>query len=256
LQQCYTTDSTPPCSRCRRLGITCAGFGQQRFKFKDEGQRLALANEPTTTACKNDISNINGLVIVAAPSNGLANGLTRLTSAFVSNLDPSTDISIQLTWNFGDFLCDVPPRLGTNEALDAASEALVSSYAYFLAGGVGVTPEVLLKHSKALSALRHCLDDPVKAYSSETLCSIMILMIVQVCIPNPPLLAVRCVLIYLKFFSFVDSNLPISHSVGAAEILKSRGFTGPKDEFKTKLLLALRGVVVRSCATMCTSLSH
>lgn len=185
MQQCYTTGPTPPCSRCRRLGITCAGFGRQRFKFKDESRRLTLANESSNTACKDDIGNCKGIAIAAAPSYGLANGLTRLTSAFVSNLDPSTDISIQLTWNFGEFLCDVPRRLGTNEALDAASEALVSSYTHFLAGGVGVAPDVLLKHSKALNALRQCLDDPVKAYSSETLCSIMILMIVQVCIPMP-----------------------------------------------------------------------
>ncbi|RDL40883.1 uncharacterized protein BP5553_00862 [Venustampulla echinocandica] len=223
-KKCSPTDSTPPCSRCRRLGITCVGFGQQRFKFKNEGQRLVLANRPSATPFKNDGCNLNGLAITAAPAYGLANSLTRLTSAFVSTVNPSTDLSIQLPWNFGYYLLDIPRRLGTNQALDAASEALVAAYRCFLAGR-GVAPNVLIKHSKALVALRQCLDDPVKAYSSETLCSIMVLMIVQL-------------------LSAPDIHITISHSVGAAQILKCRGHTGPKDKFENGLLHALRSTVV------------
>lgn len=37
----------------------------------------------------------------------------------------------------------------------------------------------------------------------------------------------------------------MSHSVGAAHILKSRGYAGPKDEFERILMLSLRGPVVR-----------
>ena len=37
----------------------------------------------------------------------------------------------------------------------------------------------------------------------------------------------------------------MSHSVGAAQILKSRGYSGPRNEFERILLLALRGPVVR-----------
>lgn len=37
----------------------------------------------------------------------------------------------------------------------------------------------------------------------------------------------------------------MSHTVGAAQILKSRGYSGPKDDFEEILLLALRGPVVR-----------
>ena len=39
-----------------------------------------------------------------------------------------------------------------------------------------------------------------------------------------------------------------SHSEGAARILKMRGFSGPRDEFESKLLLTLRGPVV---TTLC-----
>lgn len=74
----------------------------------------------------------------------------------------------------------VPRRLGINEALDAAADALVTSYTCFIAGSAVATSDVLIKHSNALSALRRVLDDPVKAQSSETLCSTMILLIVQV----------------------------------------------------------------------------
>ena len=36
----------------------------------------------------------------------------------------------------------------------------------------------------------------------------------------------------------------MSHSVGAAQILKSRGKSGPKNDFERLLLLSLRGPVV------------
>ena len=37
----------------------------------------------------------------------------------------------------------------------------------------------------------------------------------------------------------------VSHFAGAAQIVKARGFSGPKDEFERMLLLTLRGPVVR-----------
>ena len=127
-----------------------------------------------------NFEDFNQSVVVGSPSRSLANKLTRLISAFVSSIDESANINIQLPWNFGPFLSDVPCRLGTNEALDAASEALVTSYTHFITGDAEANPDVLTKHSMALGTLRRTLDDPVKAHSSETLCSTMILLIVQV----------------------------------------------------------------------------
>ena len=143
----------------------------------NEGKQLATTSKRSGT---NANSGEPSVIATSSPSPALANSLTRLISAFVSNIDPSADIKIQLPWNFGDFLSDIPRRLGTNEALDAASVSLVTSYTRFIAGDVLATPEVLVKHASALSVLRRTLDDPVKAYSSETLCSTMILIIVQV----------------------------------------------------------------------------
>jgi len=218
-KKCYTTYLKPPCARCHRLGIVCVGFGQQRFHFKDEGERLAVViGRPTTI--NNDAKEFNKLLVVAAPSSGLTNSLTKLTSAFVSNLNSPLDINVQLQWNFGDWLADVPCRLGTNEALDSASEALVAAYTRYLAGDTVACPDVLIKHSKALGALRQCLNDPVKAYSSETLSSILMLIVVQT--------------LAGLHHAFT------SHSTGAAAIMKGRGYAGPNDEFEHKLLSALR----------------
>ena len=120
----------------------------------------------------------------ALPANGLtrspSNSLTQLTLAFVDKVNPSIDVSFQLVGNFGAFLREVPRRLGTNESLDAASDLLVTAYTRYCAGHIEPDGEVLVKHSRALSALSTCLNDPVTAHSSETLCSIMLLLICQV----------------------------------------------------------------------------
>lgn len=107
--------------------------------------------------------------------------MTKLASAFAGRIDPTIDMRYQLLLNFGGYLADVPRRLGTNLALDAASDALVAAHTNFCSNGHFV-PEygLLAKYSQALNALRDVLDDRDKAYSSETLCAIMVLMIVQV----------------------------------------------------------------------------
>ena len=110
----------------------------------------------------------------------LNNPLSRLTAAFIEKISPVVDIRFQLLWNFGDYLADVPRRLGTSEALDAAADALVTAHGQLCAGDREASPTVLEKHCRALSALRHDLDDPVKVHTSETLCSIMLLMIYEV----------------------------------------------------------------------------
>lgn len=80
-------------------------------------------------------------------------------------------------------------------------------------------------------ALRSCLDDPVKATSTETLAAVLVLIICQ---------------------SYVGpGDLPWSgHVEGSAKILKARGLIGARegDEFENKILLSLRGCVVRSLA--------
>ena len=111
-----------------------------------------------------------------------------LASALVKRVDISVDVRFQLTLNFGGFLLDIPRRLGTSAALDAAAGSLVAAHARFCSGDRSLERDVLSKQSHALSTLRHDLNDSVKARSSETLCAIMALMIAQVRQPAcPPL---------------------------------------------------------------------
>lgn len=118
--------------------------------------------------------------------------MTKLASALVDKIDPTTDIRYQLVWNFGGFLADVPRRLGMSPALDAASDALIAAHTNFCSSGhPGLECELLAKYSHALNVLRDALDEPVKAHSSEALCAIMLLMIVQVC-KRTCLLVFRC----------------------------------------------------------------
>ena len=147
----------------------------------DEGQQLVVRNRKSNASDRRSSSTGSSeSQEIGTPQFELANTLTRLIAAFAFNIDDNTDIRIQLPWNFGPFLEDVPRRLGVNEALDAASTALVAAYTNFASGKVVASPDVITKHTNALSALRRCLNDPSKAYSSETLCSTMILIIVQV----------------------------------------------------------------------------
>lgn len=90
------------------------------------------------------------------------------------------DIRYQLIWNFGGFLQDVVCRLGTNDALDASSDALVATHKGFCAGYADPSPEQLVKYSRGLYTLRQAISDPGTVHSIETLCAIMILMITEV----------------------------------------------------------------------------
>lgn len=167
---------------------------------------------------------------------------TRLAAAFVERIYPLVDIRVQLLWNFGDFLEHIPCRLGTNAALDAASDALVAAHKRFCAGHRHPDPKLLAKHSRALHVLRHDLNDTVKAHASETLCAIMLLMITEVCTVQTPYdIEPNRV---SKILINPTKSLIASHPEGAARILKSRGLSGPRDEFERKLLLTLRGPVV------------
>lgn len=109
-----------------------------------------------------------------------------MTEALVNTIDPSLDISVQLAGNLCGFLHLVPSRLGTNKALDAATDALVTAYTNYRSGHRKADNIVLCKHSRALNELSSCLNDPVTAYSSETLCAIMLLLTCQVFDDLPP----------------------------------------------------------------------
>ena len=166
-----------PCPRCKRLGISCVGLGQQRYKFLNEGSNPTTASDITSVT---NVAKLRKRAPPLLPTYSPTNETTRLTSAFIDRINIFVDIRFQLLGNFGVYLADVPCRLGTNSALDAASEALVATHTWFCAGRLNPDRAVLAKYSHALFILRHDLDCSVKAHSSETLCAIMMVMIIQV----------------------------------------------------------------------------
>jgi hypothetical protein len=102
-----------------------------------------------------------------------------LGQRLVAAIKPQTDLRYNLAWAFGGYLVRIPQRLGVNEALDAAVDALVTAHQTF-AACKEITVSSLTKYSRALSALRRCLDDPLTAGTSETLCAVSVLLLVQV----------------------------------------------------------------------------
>lgn len=120
-------------------------------------------------------------VAQATPSSAPSNEKSHLTSALITLLDPSVGIEVNLLFNFGGFIIDIPRRLGSNAALDATSDAFVASFTGFRSGRREPDTKVLRLHGKALKALRSCLEERTTAQASETLCAIQLIMIYQVC---------------------------------------------------------------------------
>ena len=81
-------------------------------------------------------------------------------------------------WVYGIFLGEIPRRLGSNSALDAA----VNSFSLSLPvlHTKVVSGDMRAKYVEALAALRITLSDPALATSSSTLCAIFLLVVTQV----------------------------------------------------------------------------
>jgi hypothetical protein len=136
----------------------------------------------------------------------------------------TTDLKYNLAWTYGDYLEEIPRRLGKNDALDAATDALVSAHSSFCVDRT-ISIQALKMYSRALNTLVLYLDDPIKAQSPETLCAVSLLLTCQA-------------------FLGTQGSQWTGHAEGAAQILKAKKFSRPKDEFERRLLLSLRGPVV------------
>ena len=216
----------PSCKRCTRLGLECIGAGQKRFKFV-EGH-AAAARSSTKSSTLSDIlsqrsspdSDIHGLFRM--PSNES----TLLTIALVEKFHITYDLRYHLSWTYGDFLEAIPPRLGTNEALDTATASLLAAHAHLGSSQRHLTSiHTLSKYTTALTTLRRTLNDPVLAAQPETLCAIYLLLISQ---------------------SFIDAcaGLQTSHVQGAVQVLKARGKRDSESDFEKKVLISLRGPIL------------
>ena len=173
----------PACSRCTRLKIVCVGSGQQRYKFLEEdgisnssGKRsLTIRAAKPTTSSHSSRSSVS---LSRTPSSDEF----LLSSSLIVKLKVKDDLRYSLTWAYGAFFEEIPKRIGTNEALDTAVDALVYAHSKFGSSvhGASNDPECLGKYTHAVTTLRLCLDDPIKARETNTLAAVMLLLIVQV----------------------------------------------------------------------------
>jgi hypothetical protein len=148
----------------------------QRYKFKEEhGLRQSSSKEHVQKRCARLGEDSEAESPIASPSNNL----TVLAHAFVNAIKLTTNLKYNLAWAYGLYLEEIPARLGLNEALDASADALICAHQSFCVYRTS-SGEALMKYCRALSKLRNCLDDPVKASTSETLCAVSLLLICQV----------------------------------------------------------------------------
>lgn len=166
----------PRCSRCDRLDLSCVGAGVQRFKFKSHHDTQLVLTRPKPRASSSSEGSGRTESLSPVPTNAL----DRLLDEIVHVTSLRTSLRYNFVYAYGGFLLMVPRHLGINEALDASAEAVINAYTHFCRGGKVAAPDTLMLYSRGLKALRSCLDDPVKACATETLCAIMLLMICQV----------------------------------------------------------------------------
>ncbi|KAL4876448.1 hypothetical protein BJY04DRAFT_199981 [Aspergillus karnatakaensis] len=218
----------PACTRCARRGIECVGAGEKRWKFMEEGpnivakKRSSNSSSGSSSGSRTPPTDQQDMVRLI-PKNP-QNNATLLGQALVASYKGQTDLKYNLVWAYGGYLAMIPRHLGVNEALDAAVDSLVTAHRSFASRGE-VTITALSKYSKALGALRTCLNNPSTARSTETLCAVMVLMSTQHIVGPAE----------LKW---------TGHAEGAAKILKARKNCAPRDTFERILLLSLRGPVL------------
>ncbi|KAL7946766.1 hypothetical protein V8C42DRAFT_318742 [Trichoderma barbatum] len=211
--------ASPACSRCSRLNIPCVGCGQLRYKFKDQTDLQIERSSKKTRSRASPQSRAgtgSGGESPSSITSLVSNRDSARSGAFVSLLDindPSYDLSC-----YGGWFKDLPRRLGTNEALDAAVEAMVGFYPHLRRHEQSsLSRGSLFKYVNALQALRTCLNDPQKANKPETLCAVYVIMICQ-------------------GWTGRDSDQKISHGEGLAHLLDAAGSKQYPDPFEKSIL--------------------
>lgn len=155
--------------------IECSSDIAQKQQSRHSG-RCIVQKSSTSTTSNNAVELTASTASVTAP---LSNHLTVLAQALAAAMARETDLRYHLSWAYGAYPNMVPCRLGMNEALDNAIDALVVTHMGFSCSRE-ISMESLAKYSRALAALRKCLDDPDLAVASETLCAVSLLLIIQV----------------------------------------------------------------------------
>ncbi|CAK7221679.1 hypothetical protein SEUCBS140593_004647 [Sporothrix eucalyptigena] len=170
---------------------------------------------------------------MASPS---GNAQTIIVHRLVTALqvsDPRFDLSV-----YGNFLKDIPQRLGSSPALDAAASAMAASlplvgkqqgvndYDKALQPVNRATVPMLQKYGQALHALRNALSDPVAIKDPNTLCALYLVVITQ------------------GWLQQEEGHFP-SHGEGVSMILRSiKGQYQSWDPFEESILSTLCFLVI------------
>jgi hypothetical protein len=201
--------TVPFCSRCIRLDIICVGSGQRRFQFKGPkcDRRPPFQNRH-----------------FSKPRQLPSSPIQLLLASLLKTISLETEYRFSLLHSYGPFLRHLPQRLGTSEALDSASRALVLSH-HDICSHQGVSVNATIAYNTAIQKLRIGLDDPIKATSVQSLGAAALLVICR----------------DLNGFSSQDWSI---HSLGAAEIVLARRHVRPQDDFERQLMETLQGYLV------------
>jgi hypothetical protein len=177
----------PQCSRCKHFKTECIGAGEKRYIFVTTTSK----GEARRAGSESSVSPFPAL------SRTPSNEQTHLVGDFVDKLRV-TDLRYAL-WVYGDFLADIPRRLGQNQALDAAVDVFTAATTV-LHTGLSST-ETQQKYVTALAALRMTLGSDMQQSPADILCAIHLLIIVQ-------------------YWLGVGSGPLASHSRGTVQLLK------------------------------------
>lgn len=157
-----------------------------------------------------------------------------LINRFLPIIKRSSDLRYNILWVYGGFLEDVPKRLGTNHALDAAVSALTAAHAdyclHFQERSGAISVGTLQLYGNAMRAMRTAVGSTATAFSPETLCAIYLLLICQSFIGHEK--------------GWAEKTCLSSHSVGALQILRQMNSGRTQDEFEKALILSMRGHIL------------
>ena len=118
--------------------------------------------------------------IVLSPSRSPSSEAQSLATQFTRLIDGRTDVRFNLEFMYGDFVNDVPSRLGVNAALDAVAALLINAHSEVCTGHRQISIRTISLYSTALASLRTCLGTYKSASSTETLCAVLLLLLCQV----------------------------------------------------------------------------
>ncbi|KAI5458986.1 hypothetical protein BGZ63DRAFT_269631 [Mariannaea sp. PMI_226] len=207
----------PACSRCSRLSIPCVGGGQQRYKFKVQvldTESTGLVKSAVGKKARSSRSPCAPEITVMPLGRTHA-----ITGVFISRL-AVTDLRFDI-FTYGTFLRYIPQRIGTNEALDAATDLFSSSLSTLYSKSPTQGVEVYSKYGAALKAVRDSLNDPTRGQTTETMCAIYMIMVAQGWIGRPENMQVA------------------SHAEGLAHLLKAMASQDWHGNFEMEMLVTM-----------------